>query len=96
MPASSACAPRTSFTSRSFVRLIGQYVLTQRDTSLYTFPVASKDAGFGGSALFAYKVDWQTVFYAGYGDNRTFLEVTDKLEPSARQLFAKISYAWQY
>ena len=85
-----------SFTSRSFVRLIGQYVLTQRDTSLYTFPVASKDAGFGGSALFAYKVNWQTVFYAGYGDNRTFLEVMDKLEPSARQLFAKISYAWQY
>jgi hypothetical protein len=84
-----------SFSSRSFVRLIGQYELTVRDTSLYTFPVSPKEAKFGGSALFAYKLNWQTVLYAGYGDNREFLERTDKLEPSARQLFAKISYAWQ-
>ncbi len=31
----------------------------------------------------------------GYGDNRAFLEATNKLENSARQWFAKASHAWQ-
>ena len=84
-----------AFNSRSFVRVIGQYVVTSRDTSLYTFKVARKDASFSSSALFAYKVNWQTVLYAGYGDDRAFTDVTGKLEQSGRQVFAKISYAWQ-
>jgi hypothetical protein len=84
-----------SFSSRSFVRLIGQYVQTTRDTSLYTSSVAAKEAFFAGSALFAYKLNWQTVLYAGYGDTRTFSEDSGALEPDSRQVFAKISYAWQ-
>ena len=51
--------------------------------------------GRASSALFAYKFNWQTVLYTGYGDNRTFAELTDQLEKSARQVYAKISYAWQ-
>ena len=84
-----------SFNARMFVRLIGQYVETTRDTSLYSFPVAAKNASFSSSALFAYKLNWQTVLYLGYGDNRDFAEVTDRLEPSGRQAFAKVSYALQ-
>jgi hypothetical protein len=70
-------------------------VQTRRDTSLYTFALPAKDAGFTTSALFAYKINWQTVLYLGYGDDRTFAEATDKLERSGQQLFTKISYAWQ-
>jgi hypothetical protein len=77
------------------VRLIGQYVQTRRDTSLYTFPVAAKDAGLTLSGLFAYKLNWQTVLYLGYGDDRAFAESTDQLERSGRQAFAKVSYALQ-
>ena len=84
-----------SFNSRCFLRVIGQYVETERDPSLYTFVVSRKDASFDGSALFAYKVNWQTVLYLGYGDTRTFAESTDELEKSGRQLFLKLSYAWQ-
>ncbi len=84
-----------SFNSRSFLRIIGQYVETRLDTTLYTFAVPEKDAGLSGSALFAYKLNWQTVFYAGYGDERTFAGTTGDLEPSLRQWFTKISYAWQ-
>ncbi|NOT33876.1 MAG: carbohydrate binding family 9 domain-containing protein [Candidatus Eisenbacteria bacterium] len=83
------------FNSRSFVRLIGQYVQTTRDPSLYTFTVDSKEADFSLSGLFAYKLNWQTVFYLGYGDERAFAAFTDRLEPSARQAFAKVSYALQ-
>lgn len=83
------------FNSRSFVRVIGQYTTTRRDPSLYTFDVPRKDEGFSTSALFAYKLNWQTVLYAGYGDDRVFADVTGRLEPAARQAFAKVSYAWQ-
>ena len=84
-----------AFNSRSFLRLIGQYVRTTRDPSLYTFEVARKDADLGASALFAYKLNFQTVLYLGYGDDRTFTDVTGKLERSGQHMFGKISYAWQ-
>ena len=84
-----------SFTPRAFLRLIGQYVQTTRDTTLYTFPVDRKVAGLSLSALLAYKLNWQTVFYLGYGDDREYSAATDQLEASGRQAFAKISYALQ-
>jgi uncharacterized protein DUF5916 len=84
-----------SFSSRTFVRLIGQYEQTTRDTSLYTYEEVPKEARFGFSGLFAYKINWQTVFYLGYGDGHEFDAVTDQLQPSARQAFVKVSYALQ-
>ena len=84
-----------AFNAKSFIRLIGQYQQTTRDPAMYTFPVDVKNADFGGSALFAYKLNWQTVLYAGYGDNRTFYPVTDQLERLGRSVFMKVSYAYQ-
>ena len=84
-----------AFNARSFVRLIGQYVQTTRDSTLFTFVVPRKSADFTASGLFAYKLNWQTVLYLGYGDEREFDVVTDQLEKSRRQVFAKMSYAWQ-
>ncbi len=83
------------FNSRSFVRLIGQYVETKRDPALYTFIVDPKSADLSLSGLFAYKLNWQTVLYAGYGDQNAFSNVSGQLEKSGRQAFAKVSYAWQ-
>jgi hypothetical protein len=83
-----------TFTARSFFSLIGQYVSTRGDPTLYSSSVAARDGTFTGSALLAYKLNWQTVLYAGYGDNR---ELTDAstLAPSERQFFVKLSYAFQ-
>src|SRR5262249_42203135 len=78
----------------AFLRLIGQLVQTTRDPSLYTFEVAPKDAVFTGSALFAYKVNWQTVLFLGYGDNRVLLE-DDNYAKAGHQFFLKVSYAFQ-
>ena len=83
-----------TFTARSFLRLIGQLVETRRDPSLYTLAVTRKDATFTGSALFAYKINWQTVMFLGYGDNRTLLE-DDHYAKAGRQFFLKLSYAFQ-
>ena len=83
-----------TFTARAFLRLIGQLVETRRDPSLYTFPVSEKDGNFTASALFAYKINWQTVMFLGYGDNRTLLE-DDRYAKAGRQFFLKLSYAFQ-
>lgn len=83
-----------TFTAHSYLRVIGQYVLTKRDPSLYPSPVSERDGSFSGSLLFAYKVNWQTVLFAGYGDNRTLTE-ENRLEKADRQFFLKVAYAFQ-
>ena len=84
-----------TFSSRAFMRLIGQYQQTRRDPSLYTFGVNAKSANASGSALLAYKLNWQTVFYLGYGDQHDYSSGSDNLEPMSQQFFAKASYAIQ-
>jgi hypothetical protein len=85
-----------TFTSRAFLRLIAQRVRTERDTGLYdpALSVLRRDEGVTGSALFAYKLNWQTVLFLGYSDDRA-LSVEDRLAPAGRSLFFKISYAFQ-
>ncbi len=83
-----------TFSARSWLRLIGQWVTTERDPRLYTFEVDSKSGSFAGSAVFAYKLNWQTVLFVGLGDNRE-LDDADRLQQANRQAFFKISYAFQ-
>ncbi len=83
-----------TFTAHSYLRLIGQYVLMKRDPSLYASPVQERDGSFAASLLFAYKLNWQTVLFAGYGDNRTLTE-DNRLEKADRQFFLKVAYAFQ-
>src|SRR5207302_3131441 len=59
-----------AFTARSFVRLIGQYVSTDRDSALFINPRLAHDGFFSGSVLLAYKINWQSVMFFGYGDDR--------------------------
>jgi hypothetical protein len=83
-----------TFTSRLFVRAIGQYVATSREPSLFTSPVDARSGTFGASALFAYKLNWQSVMFVGYGDDRELLDQR-RLERLDRQFFVKLSYAFQ-
>ena len=83
-----------TFTARLFVRVIGQYVSTTRDPSLYSSAVDARSGDFSGSALFAYKLNWQSVMFVGYGNDRE-LSQQGHLEPLDRQFFVKLSYAFQ-
>jgi hypothetical protein len=83
-----------TFSAKSFVRGIAQWVDTKRDPALYRNPVGARSRSFSGSLLFAYKLNWQTVLFMGYGDEREPNE-RDALEPIARSLFVKLSYAFQ-
>ncbi len=83
-----------TFNARTYVRVIGQYERTDADPSLYHDDVAAREGSFSGSALLAYKLNWQTVVFIGYGDERT-LDDAGALQPSGRQFFLKASYAFQ-
>ncbi len=83
-----------TFTSRLFVRVIGQWVATSRQTALFIDRVDAREETFGGSALLAYKINWQSVMFVGYGDDRELANQQD-LRPLDRQVFVKISYAFQ-
>ena len=88
-----------NLSSRAFVRVVGQYQRTTRNVSLYlpaNQPYVDKtSAVFDGSGLIAYKLNWQTVIYVGYGDDRTLNNPDGKLVPGGREAFAKVSYALQ-
>ena len=83
-----------TFTSRAFFRGTLQSVRTEQDPSLYLSAVDARDGSLTGSALLAYKLNWQSVVFLGYGDSRTLNE-EHSYERSSRQLFLKISYALQ-
>jgi hypothetical protein len=82
-----------SFSSKSLVRVIAQYVTTDYNPSNYLFEVPEKDGSFLGSVLYSYKLNWQTVLFAGYGDDRLLLE-DDRLPRARRSFFFKVSYAF--
>ncbi|HKI87289.1 MAG TPA: DUF5916 domain-containing protein [Thermoanaerobaculia bacterium] len=82
--------------SRTWVRLIVQYVDTRRNPSLYlNSGVSPRDGSLTGSALFGYRINWETVLYLGYGgsDERA---PGGLLAHSGREVFFKVSYAIQH
>jgi hypothetical protein len=86
-----------TFTSRAFLRLVVQRVTTTRNPDLYDPAlgvVPRRDDELTGSALFSYKLNWQTVLFLGYSDDRA-LSPESRLEPAGHTLFFKISYAFQ-
>ena len=94
-----------NFTSKLYVRAIGQYVSTNSTPALYTSAVDARDGDFSGSLLVAYKLNWQSVLFVGYGDDRSltqpppavpgFVPPGRQLAPLDRQVFVKVSYAFQ-
>ena len=83
-----------TFNARTWLRAIGQWIETERRPDLYTFEIDDGDGSFSGSAVFAYKLNWQTVLYVGASDSQE-RDARGRLEPADRQLFAKVSYAFQ-
>jgi hypothetical protein len=83
-----------TFNSRLFVRAIVQYVAEDRDPKLYVAATNARDGTFNGSGLLAFKLNWQSVVFLGYGDDREILN-SESLVPSDRRFFVKLSYAFQ-
>jgi hypothetical protein len=84
-----------NFTALAFLRLVGQDVRVRRDPSLYLAGARERDDARSLSALFGYRLDWQTVLYVGYDDERAIVDASGLLLPASRTLFFKVSYAFQ-
>src|SRR5437763_596202 len=83
-----------SFSAKSILRVIGQYVSTSSNPTLYSFPVDRHSGNFLGSLLYSYKLNWQTVLFLGYGDDRVITPFNDLVRQD-RSFFLKVSYAIQ-
>jgi hypothetical protein len=84
-----------TFTARLFARAIVQYVGTGRDASLYVdASTVPRDGVVSAQALLSYKLNWQSVMFVGYGDDRELTD-RDQFVKSGRQVFVKLSYAFQ-
>ena len=84
-----------SFSASSQLRAIGQYLDVTREPDRYRFKVPRHSGTFNGSLLYSYRLNWQTVLFAGYGDDRTIDQRTDDLIGLQRSVFVKVSYAIQ-
>ncbi|MEO8033988.1 MAG: DUF5916 domain-containing protein [Acidobacteriota bacterium] len=92
-----------TFTPRMFVRAIIQNQRTRRAPQLYNGydpqNVDGNQSRHSGSlatqVLLAYQVNWQSVVYIGAGDLRGVTANEGDFEKSARQVFMKVSYAFQ-
>jgi hypothetical protein len=84
-----------TFNSKMFVRGIVQNVRTNRNQELFLNSINQHSGNVTSSLLFAYKLNWQTLLFLGIGDERDVEVADNKLQPASRQLFMKVSYAFQ-
>jgi hypothetical protein len=83
---------------RTFVRAILQYTDISRDPELYLYSVPPRTRRFFSQYLFSYKLNPQTVLFAGYSDNSNDAGGSQglDLQRQNRTLFVKIGYAWAF
>jgi hypothetical protein len=84
------------FNVRSFVRLTLQDQDVERNVDLYANRLLTdpSTSSLGTQLLYSYKLNPQTVLFAGYSDNSLEDDTTRELEKTGRTLFFKLSYAW--
>jgi hypothetical protein len=83
------------FDVRTFVRAIFQYTNIGRNPALYRAPVDRRDRNLFTQLLFSYKINPQTVLFAGYADTRLGIDLVH-LTQTDRTFFVKLGYALLY
>ncbi len=82
---------------RSFIRAIVQYTDITRNPALYIDETAPHSRRLFTQFLFSYKVNPQTVVFAGYSDNYSGGEAPAvDLRRQNRTFFVKLGYAWTF
>jgi hypothetical protein len=80
---------------RSFVRLTLQDQDIERNVAAYVNPATDpRTESLASQLLYSYKLNPQTVLFAGYSDSAIDDVNTGNLEMTSRTLFFKLSYAW--
>ena len=85
-----------TFNSRSYLRLVAQNRRTNQNRARFEDQTLDQHSGeLSSQLLFAYKLNWQTVLFVGAGDLHEVTAEEGDLFKSARQVFMKLSYAFQ-
>ena len=78
----------------TFFVSISQYFTVDRAAELYTFEVDAEEENLFNQFLFSYKINPQTVLFAGYSDSSFGTDSID-LTRADRTVFLKIGYAFR-
>jgi hypothetical protein len=82
---------------RTFVRVILQYTDITRAPELYTYTVTDHTRRLFSQYLFSYKLNPQTVLFAGYSDTSAGTAAAAQsidLQRQSRTFFVKLGWAW--
>ncbi|MCF6435080.1 DUF5916 domain-containing protein [Pseudoalteromonas sp. MMG022] len=82
------------FNINSYLRIAVIYTDIDRNTSNYIDEVDANYKGLSTQLLYSYKLNPQTVFFAGYADNGYQDDDLSRLTKDEKTFFAKFSYAW--
>ena len=82
------------FSVQSFVRLALIYSNIQQNPTNNIGQVTPHARELGSQLLYSYKLNPQTLFFAGYSDNAFADDEVNSLTRDQRSVFVKFSYAW--
>lgn len=82
------------FSVRSFLRLALIYSDIQQNPFNNLGTVTARSKTLGSQLLYSYKINPQTLFFAGYSDNAFSDDEVQDLTRAERSVFMKFSYAW--
>jgi len=82
------------FSVRSFLRLALIYSDIEQNPLNNTGDVTERSKTLGSQLLYSYKLNPQTLFFAGYSDNAFSDDEVQDLTRAERSVFMKFSYAW--
>ncbi|MDZ7870197.1 MAG: DUF5916 domain-containing protein [Rheinheimera sp.] len=82
------------FSVRSFVRLALIYSDITQNPLNNQGPVTEREKNLGTQLLYSYKLNPQTLFFAGYSDHAYSDDEIQQLTRDDRSVFLKFSYAW--
>ncbi len=78
---------------KTFIRAIIQYQDIHKDPSMYSSTVTEENKTVFTQFLFSYKLNPQSVIFAGYSDNYLGYDAVD-ITQTDRTFFMKLGYAW--
>ncbi|HYK00529.1 MAG TPA: carbohydrate binding family 9 domain-containing protein [Thermoanaerobaculia bacterium] len=87
-----------SFTASSIFKIIGQRVHVNREPAFYGGRIPRHSGDSLLSFLYTYKLNWQTVFFVGYGDTGLVIDHEQRTYDYSRidrSFFVKVAYAFQ-
>ncbi|CAH9051109.1 hypothetical protein PSECIP111854_00670 [Pseudoalteromonas sp. CIP111854] len=82
------------FNINSYLRIAVIHTDINRNTQNYIDEVDARYEGLSTQLLYSYKLNPQTVFFAGFTDNGYQDDDLSKLTKDEKTFFAKFSYAW--